>query len=322
MAGAVDPGSADPPPAPGPGGASTTGVLLCLGTRKGYEVLREAVRVDHGRPLHVCTFKEKGVVESFDGSIRALAAASGVPVVPWKGFREAPWEFLDGRGIGAILCIGWRFLVPEAVLDRLDGGVVIAHDSLLPKLRGFAPLATALIAGESRTGVTFLRAAAGVDDGPVLWQGEVPIEADDTIGALIEKVGPLYAEGARRFLLGELREAQAQDERQATYSLWRDEIDYRIDWSEPADRIERLVRAVGPPYLGAQTQVGGRSLVVERAEVVPDLTFAIRQPGKIWCLDPGGRPSVVCGTGLLKIVAATSGGENALPLTSLRQRFT
>jgi methionyl-tRNA formyltransferase len=297
-------------------------MLLCLATEKGHQALQECVRQRPHRQFYICTFKELHVMESYDQRILETAAAAGIPAVSWGEFRPDPVAFLAARRIRAILCIGWRYLVPAPAVRHLNGEVIIAHDSLLPRLRGFAPLPTALITGEARTGVTFLRAGPGVDDGDVLWQGSVAIEPGDTIARLIERVAPLYREGVRRYLAGELREARAQDESQATYSIWRDEIDYRIDWSESAERVERTVRALGPPYLGARSRLGTPDVVIHQARVERDLTFAIRQPGKIWALDDQGRPTVVCGSGLLKVLAASTGGESILPVKSLRQRFT
>ncbi len=295
--------------------------LLCLATRKGHAVLQAAAAAPGLGPLLVCTFKETHVAETYDDAIRGLAQAAGIPVAPWKAFRDDPTRFLDTRGIRSILCIGWRYLIPDAAVAHLGGDVVVAHDALLPKLRGFAPTVTAMIAGESETGVTFLRAGPGVDDGPILWQRAVPIGPRDTIAEVIERLTGPYVEGALRYLRGELADPREQDERQATYSIWRDPEDYRLDWSQDAARLERTVRALGPPYLGAQTTLGGQTLVVHEARVEPDLAFAIRQPGKIWSLDARGRPTVVCGAGLLTILRATAEGRDALPLKSLRQRF-
>lgn len=297
-------------------------MLLCLATEKGLRVLEAAVSLRPRRPFVVCTFKETNVLQSFDQAIRDQARAAEIPLLAWADFRQDPIGTLQRHEIDGVLCIGWRYLVPDHAVRHLGGNVVIAHDALLPKLRGFAPLPTALIIGEQETGVTFLRAGASVDDGDILWQGRITIDSADTIADLIHKVGPLYVEGALCYLRGELSAATPQDHRQATYSIWRDELDYRLDWSKSAERLERTIRALGPPYLGAQTNLGGQVVVVERAELAPDLPFAIRQPGKVWSLDDAGRPTVVCGAGMLKITAASRAGQSILPLKSLRQRFT
>jgi methionyl-tRNA formyltransferase len=295
--------------------------LLCLGTKKGYAVLQEAAALGDGPRFHVCSLTETNVVESYKGAIDELARQGGMVAASWAEFRSRPVEFLRERSLGAILCIGWRYLVPEAAIRHLCGEVVIAHDALLPRLRGFAPLPTALIAGEPRTGVTFLKVGQATDDGDILWQQGVDIGPQDTIAALIEKVLPLYREGARLYLRGQLTEGRRQDHAQATYSIWRDRLDLFLDWSQSAETLERTIRALGPPYEGARSRLGGKEVVLHRAAVVPDLPFAIRQPGKVWSLDAEGRPTVVCGTGLLKILAASREGASILPLKTLRQRF-
>ena len=160
-----------------------------------------------------------------------------------------------------------------------------------------------------------------MDNGDIFWQGDFSIGPGDTIADLIAKTIPLYRYGATAFLRGELPEATPQDEGEATYSIWRNEEDYRINWQEEAAVIERSVRALGPPYPGAYTTLRGQRVVIHCAETVPDLNFAIRQPGKVFRLDDAGLPVVVCGKGLLRIRVATVEGESLLPFRSLRVRF-
>ncbi len=302
--------------------SSANNLLLCLATKKGYRALESLLAAgDVAGCLHVCTFLEQGVAESYTAPIRDLAKAANLPLVRWKDFRADPKEFLQARGIRGMVCIGWRYLAPPAAVEYLQGEVIIAHDSLLPKLRGFAPLPTAIITGEPETGVTFLHVGPSVDDGEILWQGRTPIAADDTIAVLIDKITPHYVDGLQRYVRGELTRGVPQNEAEATYSIWRDTEDYRIDWRDDAARIERSVRALGSPYLGAQTLLGDRLVTVESAAVCQDVPFAIRQPGKIWRLSDGGCPEVVCGQGMLRITRARGGETSLLPVTSLRQRF-
>ena len=98
------------------------------------------------------------------------------------------------RKIRSIVCVGWRYLIPPPVIEHLDGEVLVLHDSLLPRLRGFAPLVTAMIVGDQEAGVTLLRVGQAVDDGPILWQRRVPILPSDTISELVRRVSPLCAE--------------------------------------------------------------------------------------------------------------------------------
>jgi methionyl-tRNA formyltransferase len=296
-------------------------ILLCIATEKGLESLHAAIDCLDPSRLLVCTFAEKGVTESFHERIVATAAAVGIQIAAWGMFREDPVGFIRANEIGSILCVGWRYLIPEPAIRELGSNVVVAHDSLLPKHRGFAPLVTAMIAGDSQAGVTFFRVGTAVDNGDVFWQGRVNVERHDTIGTLIGKTLPLYREGVFRFCRGEFRDAAPQDESRATYSIWRDADDYHIDWSQDAEVIERSVRALGTPYSGARTLLEGKIVVLQQAEVVADLPFSIRQPGKVWTLDEAGNPTVVCGKGMLKITAATVDGKTILPLHALRVRF-
>ncbi len=303
------------------GSQEVKSVLLCVATQKGYEVLRAATAHRENVRIHVCTFKESKVAVSYSETIRELAASHGLPLVRWADFRREPLGFLRQHGIGGILCIGWKYLIPPEVVSALAGNVIAAHDSLLPKLRGFAPLPTALIVGEDQTGVTFLRVGQGADDGDILWQRAFDILPSDTIAALIERTIPLYCEGAEMFLTGTLPPGHPQDESLATYSIWRDELDYWIDWNLDSETIERTVRALGKPYLGARCRREDAVVTIHESSVVPDVPFAIRQPGKAWSLDEQGCPTVVCGSGMLKVLSATCDGKSILPMRSLRVRF-
>jgi methionyl-tRNA formyltransferase len=297
------------------------GTLLCLATKKGYSVLRACEQRLADRPLFVCTFDEPGVEKSYGSQISDLSRTIGVPVVQWSEFKRDPVAFLSERSVDRMLCIGWRYLIPRSALALLGHKVVVAHDSLLPQLRGFAPLVTAMILGHNRTGVTFLTAGSGVDDGDILWQSSVAITDSDTIEILIDKLVPLYIEGSMRFLRGDFGPAQPQDHDAATYSIWRDEEDYWIDWSQPAERIERTVRALGPPYLGARTRIGDEVIILRAVQKQPDLEFVLRQPGKIWTLDADGHPSVICGQGMLRIDSAELLSGAPFVAQRLRQRF-
>ncbi len=296
-------------------------VLLCVATEKGYEVLQVASGFADELRVHVCTFDESLVARSFTDSIRSLADELGFPQVRWNDFRRDSVGYLQSHDIDGLLCIGWRFLIPAAAVTELRGNAIAAHDSLLPHLRGFAPLPTALIVGDPQVGVTFLRIGNRADDGDILWQDAIDVRPNDTIGDLIRRTVPVYRAGAERFLRGDIPVGRPQDESQATYSIWRDELDYWIDWREDADRIERSIRALGDPYLGARAKLHNSTIVLHDAEVVADVPFAIRQPGKVWSLDDHGCPTVVCGRGMLKVLAASCDGQSVLPLNSIRVRF-
>lgn len=295
--------------------------LLCLSTSKGYEVLKAAVEFLDGSRCVVCVAPEKHVAVTFDESIRGVADEHQIPIVDIKEYLADLPALIAREGITDIVCIGWRYLVPHDVIDALPGNLVIAHDALLPRLRGFAPLPTAILIGETRVGVTYLYPGAGVDDGDILWQAAVDLEPDETIGEAIRKIEPLYAQGARELFAGRLTKAKPQDHAAATYSIWRDEEDYIIDWNRSAVEIERGVRALGTPYLGAQTLMGAERINIQQATVLDEMTFAIRQPGKFWKIDGEGRPHVICGEGMLRIDRALNELGQDVKFERLRTRL-
>ena len=174
---------------------------------------------------------------------------------------------------------------------------------------------------------TALFASDDYDCGDIIAQKSIkicyPIKIKDAIRAITEVYQGLATDIFADIVSGRDLERTKQDDSSATYSLWRDEEDYWIDWQESADRIKRFIDAVGEPYKGAKTAISGESMRVIDAEVVDDVIIANRTPGKIIFVRDG-KPVVVCGTGLLRIdrLVKEASNESALPLSGFRLRFT
>ena len=215
-------------------------------------------------------------------------------------------------------------MIPKEWIEYLNGRVLITHDSLLPKYRGFAPLASALINGEHEVGLTVMLAGTEMDTGDIIYQNRISLATNDTIGDLIKALIPLFVEGVvsslEKMISGKIKR-EKQDHSKATYSIWRDEIDLWIDWNESASRIERTIRALGRPYMGARTRLDSEDVIIQKAKVVPDIPFEIRQPGKVWKLTKEGRPVVVCGIDMLLIIEAKIRDKSLIPMKKLRVRF-
>lgn len=195
--------------------------------------------------------------------------------------------------------VGWQHLLPE-----VTPSTIVFHDSLLPRYRGFAPTVTALINGDREIGVTALRPNDGIDEGPIVGQRSLPIsypiKIETALALQAAAMTNLAIDIVDQWQRGQLSVFPQQDD-SATYSIWRDEEDYEVNWSSDARAIQRFVDAVGYPYAGARTSVGGaKTIRIEEVSEVSDLRFEIRDAGKIWKLD-GGRPIVVCGAGMVRI---------------------
>lgn len=200
-----------------------------------------------------------------------------------------------------IIAIGWRWLL------NLDSNKLITiHDSLLPNYRGFNPLVTALIEGDKVIGATAILANDEVDSGDIITSERVEIKYPIKIESAIDLVANLYGKIIVRIVKFDSFNPKPQNHSIATYSIWRNEEDYRIDWSWDAHKIERFVDAVGYPYLGALTSYNGYDIRIEQVKVEKDLNIINRTNGKILKID-NNQPIVVCGKGLIRVRVATIG---------------
>lgn len=176
-----------------------------------------------------------------------------------KALRQAEPDVLVVVAYGEIL--------PSDVLDLPAVAPVNVHFSRLPELRGADPVRRAILEGIGVTGVTTIRMDEGMDTGPVLLQAEEPILPEDDAGSLgtrlAELGGRLLVRTLDRLAAGDLLE-QPQDHARATSAPKLRPEEERIDWSEPAERIARQVRALAPEP-GATTSFRGRVLKVLRA---------------------------------------------------------
>ena len=219
------------------------------------------------------------------------------------------------------IAIGWRWLIP--LNDKVK--IIVIHDSLLPKYRGFSPLVNMLINREPYIGVTALYACQEYDKGDIIAQKKVkvsyPIKIIDAINMLTPLYSDLVCELFRRVNCGSIIKGLPQKEENSSYSLWRGEEDYRIDWNMSSEDIFQFVNSVGYPYKGASTIFEGELLRVNECEVYKDVIIENRVPGKIIFMC-GIYPVVVCGTGLLKLVNITKeDGSSAFPLKKFRVKL-
>ena len=298
-------------------------ILFCLSTEKGFSVLK-AAHNDWDINIYLSTFKEVKVSKSYDVEIKNFSSKNNIPMYLWKNIDKDNLDWLKKNKIWAIVCVGWRYMIPKEWISFLKGRVIVTHDSLLPKYRGFAPLASALINGETKTGVTIMMAGNEVDSGDIIYQKIINIDKNDTINDLIKKSIPLFTEGVieslNNLMSGKIKKIK-QKNSEATYSIWRDEEDLWIDWDETSETINNKIRAMGNPYLGARTRMKDKIVIIKKAEIVDDIFFEIRQPGKVWKLSEVGMPFVVCGKGVLMITEAEVEKKSLVPLKKLRVRF-
>jgi methionyl-tRNA formyltransferase len=220
------------------------------------------------------------------------------------------------------IAVSWRWMI-----DAKTYQLIVLHDSLLPKYRGFAPLVSQLINKENTLGVTALFATADYDQGDIIGQRRIEASYPYKIKDAIAHISSLYEELILDLVakISNQKEivAYPQNHAEATYSLWRDEQDYHISWDRSAAYIERFVNAVGKPYKGAFSRMNGLPIRIYEVEEQADLNVENRTAGKVLFMH-NSRPVVVCGTGLIRIKEALfeDNGQSIFPLKKLRIRFT
>ena len=254
--------------------------------------------------------QDNGVAEDFYKDIKNLCSDYSITFFNRK-------DDFNTRSLFSI-AISWRWLIKNPQT------LIVVHDSLLPKYRGFNPLVTALINGDNVIGVTAIFAEEEFDTGNIIYKSSVSIEYPITIGEAIEKINDCYKEVILKICSDILQNrplpSVAQDHLLSSYSLWRDEKDYRIDWSLSSAKIKRMIDATGFPYKGAEAIIENECIKISEVEVAEEFNIANRDVGKVIMIKKG-IPYVVCGTGILKILAMKDKYENEFVLKKTRVRF-
>ena len=174
----------------------------------------------------------------------------------------------------AMVVVGYGQIIPQSVIDLAPLGIINVHASLLPELRGAAPIQWSIARGCKSTGVTTMRIDAGLDTGDILLEWETPIGPDETAPELSARLAAAGADLLVRTLAdlcaGRITPVP-QDNSRATYAPILTKEAGRIDWAHPAQEIHNLIRGF-QPWPGAHTSFRGQSLHLWRSRVVPGQT--------------------------------------------------
>jgi len=214
------------------------------------------------------------------------AAEHGFRVVYAEDLRPDGAEKLaESLAPDLLLSVFYRDLLPDGVLRAARLAALNLHPSLLPAYRGRAPLNWALVNGERETGVTLHHMVAKADAGDIVAQRKIAIEPRETALSLylkIEQAGIEILAEALPLIEAGTAPRLPQDLSRSTYFGRRRPEDGRIDWSWPAERIDRLVRAVAPPWPGAFAEIEGRRVIIAQGEPVDPLDSPDRSvPGTV-----------------------------------------
>jgi len=239
--------------------------------------------------------------------VHARALALTLDVRHPASLKEAEEQaaFSELRADAAVV-VAYGLLLPQELLDAPAHGCLNIHASLLPRWRGAAPIHRAIMAGDRETGICIMQMEAGLDTGPVLYQEAIPIAPDETTAALHERLSDL---GARSIVqsLKDLSQLQARPQSSVgiCYAQKIDKSEAQIDWSLPAEILDRQIRGLSP-FPGAWAMLRG-----ERVKFLGSALISCEQPlasaGTVLDDDLG----IACGSGALRITRLQRAGKSA-----------
>jgi methionyl-tRNA formyltransferase len=183
--------------------------------------------------------------------IKVLAEEAGVPVFQPETFRKNEKALADLKDLqpDLVVVMAYGQILPQAVLETPRIACVNLHASLLPRHRGASPIQAAIREGDGETGITLMHVVAKLDAGDMILKKTLPIRSEDTGGVLHDRLADLgpdvLAEGLPRLREGDVA-AERQDESLVTYAGKLEREDGALDWTQPAEEIERLIRAYDP----------------------------------------------------------------------------
>ena len=207
--------------------------------------------------------------------------------------------------------VAYGHILPREVIDLPPRGTLNIHASLLPALRGAAPIQAAIREGHERTGVTIMRMVPRLDAGPSILQLATAINDDETYGELALRLSELGAtaliEALALLELGKARD-EPQDDALATFAPKLDRSGTRVDWSRDARDVSRIVRAYDPRP-GALTTLDGQDVKVFGARLAPRADLA--SPGEVIAAGDDGLV-VACGEGAILLLQVQPAGKKRI----------
>ncbi len=244
--------------------------------------------------------------------VQRWAEAHQLPVItPTRLKDEQLLSRLTALDLEAAVLAAYGKILPSRLLEIPRHGFINIHPSLLPRHRGPAPIAGALLSGDTVTGVSLMQLDEDMDHGPLLAQRQLAIEPHQHRPALEQRLANLGAAMQREtlipFLKGEIK-PRPQDHNQATYTKILTKPDGRLEWQLDASQLENRIRAFDP-WPGTFTTFNRRPLKILNGHAEAN-EQGLAPPGLV--IEHAGQPAVICGSGLLVLIDLQLEGGRAV----------
>lgn len=246
--------------------------------------------------------------------VKAYAAELGIPVYEFTKIREHVQE-VKAIGADVMFTCAYGQILSKEILLSFPMGVWNLHASLLPKYRGASPVQSAILAGETYTGVTVMHTEVELDTGGILLVKRCEI-GERTSGELFEALSLLSAQAvieAAELLEKGHTQVLMQDEGQATYCKKIEKSDAKIDFTKDAKSVKNLINAMSPQPL-ACCALGGVQLNIIKAEIAEECEGAA---GEVVAADKKNGIIIKCGKGAVRLLSAQFAGGKALQAADL-----
>jgi methionyl-tRNA formyltransferase len=243
--------------------------------------------------------------------VKETALAEGIPVLqPERARGDAFLAEIAALEPDVSVVVAFGQILPRAVLDLPEHGSLNIHASLLPELRGAAPIHWAIIRGHEMTGVSIMRMEAGLDTGPVLYRVREPIRADESTAELSLRLSEIGAEAlveALTLLEMDAVQAEPQDHDRASYAPKLDRDTARLRWPLPALEVARWIRGLDE-VPGAWSTVRGEPVKL----FAPRVELRDGVPGEVLEADPEAGVLIAAGEAAVRVREVQPSGKRRM----------
>ena len=262
-------------------------------------------------PSFVVTYENHEGSDSHTDIIN-YCAKNNISLYDSKNFDYSTLETVD-----KVFAIGWQFLIKKN-LEKF----IVFHDSFLPEKKGFCPVVSSLLDRSEYLGVSCFSPVEERDSGELIYRMKREISYPIKIKDAFDHIVDMFVDMFDNLLKNENLRSVCADNTVQSYSVWRDEEDLRIDWTNSSSAIKQFVYSLGYPYSGSSSLYDDDPIYIHDAEVVDDLNISNRKShiGKTWCIE-NGHPVVICGHGMLKITSAKNVHGDDVVFKKVRKRF-
>jgi methionyl-tRNA formyltransferase len=242
--------------------------------------------------------------------VAACADTHNIPVHQWPRLNNDSYATLKALAPDVCVVVAYGKILPQRYLDLPQHGCINGHASLLPTLRGAAPIQWAVIRGHGEAGTTIMRMDAGMDTGDMGAMVRVAVGPDETAGGLHDRLSQRTAEAmaqTMRALCAGTQQWTPQDHSGATMAPMLQKTDGLIDWSWPAQQVHDRVRGTAP-WPGAYVPRPGGPLKIHGTRIAE----GSGAPGTVIAHDSDG-PRIACGEGAVTLLTVQRPGKKPVP---------